>query len=613
LLGAARWHRLTVVSALSVQARRRGAARKAGGIMASTVHSAIEDLDTGATGAPLLPALVLQDPAAADWDLCCDLLVVGCGLAGAATALKAAEMDTMSITIVDRFEGGGSSQASGGVVYLGGNTRVQQEAGVSDSVAAMAEYLRYETGDVVSRQTVEEFCQDSTLFLPWLERHGVKFGGPLTEAKTSYPSTHYLYYSGNERLAACRAIAAPAPRGHRVKPMDGGDISDGLSGRDLMIPLKRELDRTSNVNFMRQTAARRLIVDAQGRVLGAEFLQIPRGSLAARLHSRLFGLSGNMMLATLGITRPLLSALVAIERRFARPIRILAKRGTVLACGGFGFNPRLLNEAAPLYRHIAPIGTIADDGSGIMLGASVGAELDRMRTVSAWRFLYPPKSWPKGILVSKEGLRLLNEEAYGSRTGEALFEQSEGRGWLILDEPLRVASLAEVADPKLLPFQKYALRAALKRYATTAPTIAELAEKIGLRADRLTATVEGYNSDISTGRPDAFDKSEELRRPLLVPPFTAVDLSCYNKLNPILGITVGGLKVDEGSGAVLNAQGQVIPDLYAAGRTAVGIASNYYVSGLSLADCVWSGWRAAHCVVANRTEAGERNRKTEAA
>jgi 3-oxo-5alpha-steroid 4-dehydrogenase len=52
-------------------------------------------------------------------------------------------------------------------------------------------------------------------------------------------------------------------------------------------------------------------------------------------------------------------------------------------------------------------------------------------------------------------------------------------------------------------------------------------------------------------------------------------------------LTLGGLVVDEETGAVSGVEG-----LYAAGRTAVGLCSNSYVSGLSLADCVFSGRRA---------------------
>jgi 3-oxo-5alpha-steroid 4-dehydrogenase len=56
---------------------------------------------------------------------------------------------------------------------------------------------------------------------------------------------------------------------------------------------------------------------------------------------------------------------------------------------------------------------------------------------------------------------------------------------------------------------------------------------------------------------------------------------------------MGGLKVDEATGLVLREDGSAIPRLHAAGRTAIGICSNLYMSGLSAADCIFSGRRAA--------------------
>ncbi len=57
-------------------------------------------------------------------------------------------------------------------------------------------------------------------------------------------------------------------------------------------------------------------------------------------------------------------------------------------------------------------------------------------------------------------------------------------------------------------------------------------------------------------------------------------------------ITLGGLCVDETSGEVLATNGGKVTGLYAAGRAAVGVASHSYVSGLSIADCIFSGRRA---------------------
>jgi 3-oxo-5alpha-steroid 4-dehydrogenase len=57
-------------------------------------------------------------------------------------------------------------------------------------------------------------------------------------------------------------------------------------------------------------------------------------------------------------------------------------------------------------------------------------------------------------------------------------------------------------------------------------------------------------------------------------------------------LTLGGVRVAEDPGAVITADGTPIPGLYSAGRTAIGIASRSYVSGLSIADCVFAGRRA---------------------
>src|SRR3546814_20860668 len=56
--------------------------------------------------------------------------------------------------------------------------------------------------------------------------------------------------------------------------------------------------------------------------------------------------------------------------------------------------------------------------------------------------------------------------------------------------------------------------------------------------------------------------------------------------------TLGGLTVDEGTGGVTRADGSVIPGLYAAGRAAVGLCSNGYLSGMSIGDGMFSGRRA---------------------
>lgn len=68
--------------------------------------------------------------------LVADVVIVGFGAAGACAAIEAADAGAR-VLILDRFSGGGASAVSGGVVYAGGGTAQQLDAGVDDSVDAM--------------------------------------------------------------------------------------------------------------------------------------------------------------------------------------------------------------------------------------------------------------------------------------------------------------------------------------------------------------------------------------------------------------------------------------------------------------------------------------------
>ena len=85
----------------------------------------------------------------------------------------------------------------------------------------------------------------------------------------------------------------------------------------------------------------------------------------------------------------------------------------------------------------------------------------------------------------------------------------------------------------------------------------------------------------------------------LAAPYYLMDISLDAKLLPCTVLTMGGLVVDEATGAVLREDGSAIAGLYAAGRTAVGVPSHLYMSGLSVADGVFSGRRAARAVLAS--------------
>ena len=118
----------------------------------------------------------------------------------------------------------------------------------------------------------------------------------------------------------------------------------------------------------------------------------------------------------------------------------------------------------------------------------------------------------------------------------------------------------------------------------------DLAKVYNLPAGSLSEEIEKYNQAAQSQSPCEFGKSatdvQELNGP-----FHIMDISIDSKLAPLTTLTLGGLIVNEETGEVLNQDNEEIKGLYAAGRTAVGICSNIYVSGLSIADCIFSGRR----------------------
>lgn len=203
-----------------------------------------------------------------------DVVIVGFGGAGACAALEAAAAGA-SVIVIDRFTGGGATALSGGVVYAGGGTLQQMEAGVTDSPDAMFDYLALEVGDAVTPATLRAFCEGSAGMVAWLAGHGVPFEGSLCTDKTSYPTNrHYLYYSGSELSSG--SVAPPAPRGHRA-------VGRGTSGAVLFAPLAAAV-KAAGVVVLDQTTARQLITNADGRVAAVAGSTL-RGGPGPRWHT----------------------------------------------------------------------------------------------------------------------------------------------------------------------------------------------------------------------------------------------------------------------------------------------------------------------------------------
>ena len=545
-----------------------------------------------------------------------DILIAGFGAAGACAAYEAMESaerrgEKINILLTDRFEGGGATSRSGGIVYFGGGTDVQKKLGLNDDVENMYRYLKVETGDAVSDETLWRFCVTSAESAAWL-RDSLKMHinvpdetALLCPFKTSNaPDKYSVFYSGSETAHPFSVEARAVPRGH--KAVGPGNLVG--TGNVLFAEMERAVLNAKDRGITVQTYTKVVELlwnDSKTRIVGAKLASMANAPFwVLGLYYSLIrygGLTNPMP----GLDPYVASMLQSLEARYSETSTVLAKRGVILCTGGFGRNHALVEQYVPKYLGCMPLGSASDDGHGIFeLGIKqANARTLNMRNASAWKFIVPAGSMAKGLLVNKAGERIINEDVYGARLAEMSMLHNDGKGYLILDHKLHDECMHEVWNGEMLLFQKAFTILNLKWNRIKANTLEELVKATG--ATKLIETIKEYNQGVEKCADPKFGKQKHLLSTIEQGPFYAIIFDSHGTLWPTPYFTLGGLDVDELTGQVRNNDGQLIPGLFAAGRVASGVCSKSYVSGLSLADCVFSGRRAARYMVTGEVYGGQ--------
>jgi 3-oxo-5alpha-steroid 4-dehydrogenase len=459
-----------------------------------------------------------------------DVVVVGFGIAGACAALEAARAGAKVLLLERAAEYGGTSAMSGGHFYLGGGTAVQVATGVEDSAEEMFRYLM-----AVSLEPDEEkiraFCEDSVEHFDWIEALGMQFERSLYEEKAVIqPGTEGLMYTGNEKVHPFRDLARPAPRGHKVpRPGDTG-------GAKMVLDLLAERLAESDVEVRYETGASSLVVEAG-----------PEGG----------------------------GAVVGVAWRAYDERGAIRAGSVVIAAGGYVGNDAMVEEFTPqLGSRLFPLASTYDDGLGIRLGASVGAQLRFMEQAFITAPFYPPAQLVTGIVVNREGKRFVAEDSYHSRTSGFVMDQPGQAAYLIVD-----SAHIEHPDFPLCPF------------IDGWETVEEMEQGLGIPAGALATTLAAYNENAERKEDPEFHKHPDWLEPQDTGPWGAYDLTLGKAM--YAGFTMGGLRVSL-DGEVRREDGSVIHGLYAAGACAVNIAQDGkgYASGTQLAEGSYFGRRA---------------------
>ena len=461
-----------------------------------------------------------------------DVVVVGFGIAGGCAALEAARAGARVLLLERAAVHGGTSSMSGGHFYLGGGTAVQRATGWEDTADAMYDYL-VAVSKEPEHDKIRAYCDGSVEHFDWLESLGFEFERSYyPEKAVIQPGTQGLMFTGNEKVWPFREQATPAPRGHKV-PVPGD-----TEGTRLVMDLLRERVEEAGVEVRYETGVTNLV---------------STGSTGATDGGRVVGVAWRSFDETGTVAAP----------------------AVVLAAGGFVMNADMVAAHTPaLAEKPFTLGSTYDDGLGIRLGASAGAELKHMDEPFITAPFYPPSSLMTGFIVNRAGERFVAEDSYHSRTSQHVLAQPGAAAYLIVDS----AHVEHPAFP-LVPL------------VDGFETIAELEAALDLPPGSVSATLERYNAMAAAGEDLDLHKAPEWLEPQDAGPWAVFDLTLGKAM--YAGFTLGGIRVTV-DGQAQRPDGSVVPGLYAAGACASNLAQdgNGYCSGTQLGEGSFFGRRA---------------------
>lgn len=542
--------------------------------------------------------------AAEGWTHEYDLVVVGSGAGGMSAALAAVDAG-LSVLVVEKSKKfGGSTSVSGGGIWVPNNPTLRKH-GHHDSRESILAYLATLTEGKVPTARLEAYvdqgpaameliCRSKWMKLSWTKGYAdyhpeYEGGRPLGRSVEAKPfDTRKL----REDEAFQRPNTMKGPLGLWVTSKDY---------HDLAMVKRTWRGRWASVVAAWRVASnlvRRRHMATGGRALAARMrMALKDAAIPLWLRTTMTGLieeSGRV------------SGIEVV--RDGRTERIRARRGVVLATGGFEHSAQLRATYLPrggVANH--SMGVRENVGDGIVAGRSLGAALDFMD--DAWWMpsvahpagatipLVSERAIPGQVIVSAQGRRFTNEAAPYVNFVHDQLEGGHLPAWFVMDSRARARyPFAQVLPG--MPFPEAFYDAGIVHRADS---LSELAEQVGIPAGALVETVDRFNGFARAGRDLDFARGESaydryygdptLPNPNLdvidEAPFYAVRIEVGD-----LG-TKGGLVCDE-HGRVLREDGSVLEGLYATGNTSASVMANEYAGpGATIGPAIVFGYIAA--------------------
>ncbi len=498
--------------------------------------------------------------------------VLGTGGSGLTAAIAAHDAGA-NVQLFEKADlVGGTTAWSGGMVWIP-NNHLEAAAGVADSRDEAITYLMSMSHGLIEQHMAEAFVDAGPLMVRHLCDHTpVEF-----RTIADFPDYHAEFPGG--KTGGGRSLDTPpfsfealGDWEHRVTPSPYYpdprlSIYDTPLGQALPTPVpEEELARRSR---NRERASGQALI---GRLL--------RGCLDRGIEPQTNARATELIVRS--------GRVHAVVIEFADGTRQIDCDAVILATGGFEWDESLKRAflRGPMTH---PVSIETNTGDGLKMAMRVGAMLGNMR--EAWwmpvaevpreevstgvNLIAGIRSLPRCIMVNRSGKRFTNESANYNAIGAAFHDQDVSAFdyanlpcWMIFDQGYveRYGFPVTSGAPGVPPPQ----------WVARAPTLAALADRLGIDGAALDATVARWNAQVAAGRDTDFRRGEAahdqwwgdaMQRggpgaalgPLDEAPFFAVELK-----SGALG-TKGGPKTDINAN-VLNVDGEPIVGLYAAGN-----------------------------------------------
>ncbi|MCA0044879.1 FAD-dependent oxidoreductase [Celeribacter litoreus] len=535
----------------------------------------------------------------------CDVLIVGSGAAALCAAITAREAG-LDVLVAEKTEVfGGTSAWSGGWLWIPQNP-LAERAGIVEDPEAPRRYLRALLGNRIQDPRIEAFLHNGPEMVAFLE----EIGAMTWVDGNKVPD----FYDHDGAVTGGRSVTAAPFNGRTLGPLfkrlrPPRDILSlwgmGINSGADMAHFFQSWRSPSSIWHISKRLSRH-VVDLVLRGRGTQL--VGGNALVAHLlkAAQEHGVTLWHSCPVTGLISEDGRVIGAHLTRGGKEIEVRAKRGVILAAGGFPHDAERQKTAFAHSKTIphASAAPTTNTGDGLRLAEGIGGEVDTtLAEPAAWAPVsrvpdgkggfknFPhlvDRAKPGFIAVDRRGKRFVNEANSYHEFMKALFAATPAgqapEAWLICDHRAQRQFGIGWAKPFPFPLGPFLRSGYLKR----GRTLNDLAAKCNLPSDALESTVQQFNTQAREGRDPAFHRGETpynrasgwakhrgpnpSLRPLDQGPFYAV------KLVPGSLGTFAGIKT-AANGQVLSTTGAPIDGLYAIGNDAASIMGGHYPSG----------------------------------